>query len=128
MPELTITIGPKEFKVACQPGEEEYLHSAASLLDREAQALTGQVGRLTDAKMLLMAGLMLADRTAASEEKAAAVEAKLKEQEKRLGAAPAAETAPTEVAVLPEGLLDSLADLAARSESAAEALEEKTAL
>ena len=80
MPEVNISIGGKEFTVACQPGEEDYLHGAAGMLDREASQLVGQIGVLPDIKMLLMAGLMLADRTAVYEEKVAALERKLAAQ------------------------------------------------
>lgn len=40
MPEVVIKIGGREFEVACQAGEEQYLHSAAKMLDDEAQVLT----------------------------------------------------------------------------------------
>lgn len=130
MPELQITIGGKEFSVACQPGEEDYLRSAAALLDREATTLASQIGRLPDGKMLLMAGLMLADRTAAYEEKVSEVEDKLRRQEKmiaEMGTLPSVEPKQVEVAVVPPAHLETLAGLAARAEAAADLLEEKTA-
>ena len=37
MPDVTIEIGGREFSVACQAGEEPFLHSAARMLDAEAQ-------------------------------------------------------------------------------------------
>ncbi len=58
MPEVRITIGGRQFEVACQEGEESYLHSAAKMLDDEAQVLSDQVGRMPEARMLLMAGLL----------------------------------------------------------------------
>jgi cell division protein ZapA len=64
MPEVTIAIGGREFEVACREGEEQYLHSAAKMLDQEAQVLNQSIGRVPETKMLLMSGLMLADRTA----------------------------------------------------------------
>jgi hypothetical protein len=39
------------------------------MLDEEAQKLESAGARITESRMLLMAGLLLADRTAASEEK-----------------------------------------------------------
>lgn len=44
MPELSITIGGKSFEVACQPGEEEFLHSAAAMLDAEAMPVSSRWG------------------------------------------------------------------------------------
>ncbi|HAW47492.1 MAG TPA: cell division protein ZapA, partial [Roseovarius sp.] len=64
MPEVTIEIDGRTFEVACQEGEESYLRFAAKLLDEEAAVLSAQVGRVPEARMLLMAGLMLADKTA----------------------------------------------------------------
>lgn len=72
MPEITIHIGGRDFQVVCKEGEEPFLQSAASLLDTEAQALTGAMGRIPESRMLLMSGLMLADKTASLEDQLAA--------------------------------------------------------
>lgn len=72
MPEITIHIGGRDFEVVCKEGEEPFLQSAAALLDIEAQALTGAMGRIPEARMLLMSGLMLADKTASLEDQLAA--------------------------------------------------------
>lgn len=128
MPEMTITIGGREFRVACQEGEEAYLRAAADLLDVEAQALAGQAGRLTDARMTLMAGLMLADKTAALEEELRTLRARLDDSARlieELRRMPAREPEQRTVAVLPEGLEDSLAELAARAEALAEQMTEQ---
>lgn len=69
MPQVEISIGGRSFEVACQEGEEHYLHAAAKMLDDEATALSSQIGRMPETRMLLMAGLMLADKTAVLEEK-----------------------------------------------------------
>lgn len=62
MPEVEIEIGGRRFEVACQPGEEDYLISAATALNEEASNIGKQLGRLSESRMLLMAGLMLADQ------------------------------------------------------------------
>lgn len=128
MPEVTIKIGGRDFTVACQDGEEQYLHAAAGLLDTEAVALTGQAGRLPEGRMLLMSGLMLADKTAGLEDqlrvaqdRLGAIEAELE----RMRSAPAPEPEKIEVAVVPESLTDSLAEIAARAEALAATVEEK---
>jgi len=69
MSQVTIKIGGRSFDVVCQEGEENYLKTAAAMLDEEAQKLESAGTRITESRMLLMAGLLLADRTAASEEK-----------------------------------------------------------
>ncbi len=128
MPEVTIQIGGRGFDVSCQPGEEEFLHSAARMLDDEAQVLADQLGRMPEAKMLLMAGLMLADRTAAVEDKARRLETQLVERDAeitRLKNAPPPEPQQIQVPVVPESLADSLAELAARAEALAAQAEER---
>ena len=114
MPEVRITIGTREYEVACQEGEEHFLKSAADLLDREAKTLVDQIGRLPEARMLLMAGLMLADKTAGLEESVRALE-------ERVAAAEAREPEQVEVARVPR----EVTELAARAEALAEAAEEK---
>lgn len=71
MPEITIQIGGRDFDVVCKQGEEAFLKSAAVIFDVEAQSLTGALGRIPENRMLLMAGLMLADKTANLEDQLA---------------------------------------------------------
>ncbi len=135
MPEVTIHIGGRGFEVSCQEGEQSYLHSAAKMLDDEAQVLSDQIGRMPEARMLLMAGLMLADKTSAEEERANELEgilAGIKEQLAakdaeiaELRAAPAPEPERIEVPVVPPQLPEALAELAARAEAMAQQVEEK---
>ena len=123
MPDVTVKIGDREFDVACQEGEEHYLRSAAAMLDAEAQTLVTQIRHLTEPRMLLMSGLMLADKTAGlddnlklAEQKIAALEARLAEAEAKaaVGAGDA----------LAAG---ALADVAIRLEALAGAVEDKAA-
>lgn len=62
MPEVTLKIGGRDFKVVCDAGQEAHLESAAAKLNVEAESLQGANGRLPEGRMLLMAGLVLADR------------------------------------------------------------------
>ncbi|KUJ85832.1 cell division protein ZapA [Ruegeria marisrubri] len=129
MPEVTIQIGGRGFQVACQEGEESYLYAAAKLLDDEAQVLSDQIGRMPESRMLLMAGLMLADKSAATEERIRALETQLAEREaeiEQLRNAPPPQPERVEVAVVPPMVTDTLAELAARAESLAAAIEEKS--
>ena len=130
MPEVRITIGGRDFDVACQDGEEHYLQSAASMLDNEATALSSQIGRLPESRMLLMAGLMLADKTAGLEEQMRALEEKVASQNQlieEMRNMPKPEPQTIEVAVIPPALTDNLAEMAARAEALAAAVEEKAA-
>jgi len=121
MPDVTIQIGGRGFDVSCQEGEESYLHTAAKMLDDEAQVLSDQIGRMPEARMLLMAGLLLADKTAAVEDKIKEVESELV----ALRGTHAPEPKRVEVPVVPDAVTDTLAELAARAEALAAAVEEK---
>jgi cell division protein ZapA len=77
MPHVEIMIGGRSFEVACQDGEEPYLAAAAALLDTEANALSSQIGRMPEGRMLLMAGLMLADKTVGLEDRLREAEAQI---------------------------------------------------
>jgi cell division protein ZapA len=134
MPEITIVIGGRNFEVACQAGEEQYLQAAAKMLDDEAQVLSDQVGRMPEARMLLMAGLMLADKTASFEDKVSLIQGTLNEREAELeGLRNMAPPPPERVEVpvipapAPATVTDTLAELAARAESLAASVEEKAA-
>jgi cell division protein ZapA len=123
MPEVEIRIGGRSFEVSCQDGEEQYLQAAAGMLDAEASVLSSQIGRLPEARMLLMAGLMLADRTAGMQDKLATLEAELAQ----IKSAPPPTPERIEVPVMPAGVAETLAELTARAEALAAQLEDKTA-
>ncbi|TCL09682.1 cell division protein ZapA [Shimia isoporae] len=125
MPEVQIEVGGRIFEVACQEGEQHFLESAAKMLDAEARVLVGQAGRVPEARMLLMSGLMLADKTAGVEDKLREMEAKLAAAEKALEEVKAAGPEQVEVAVVPSEVTDKLAELAARAEAVADLVEEK---
>lgn len=133
MPEVNVEIGGRSFAVACNEGEEQYLRAAAKMLDTEATAILGQIGRMPADRMLLMAGLMLADKTAGLEDDLRALQDQVAAQEKSLRSAEERladrarrieelqEAAPrTE---LPDRFTDGLAELAARAEAMADELE-----
>lgn len=84
MPELLLEIGGRMFEVACEPGQENSLHRAARLLDIEAVKLDGAIGRQPEKRVLLLAGLMLADTTSGLEDRLASTEERLRHAEERV--------------------------------------------
>jgi len=126
MPEVNVTIGGRSYDVACQEGEEHFLTSAAAMLNTEAGVLAGQIGHLTESRMLLMAGLMLADKTAGLDDNLKVAERRVAELEVALAAAKSAPEQ-VQVAVIPDSVTDTLAEIAARAEAMAAAVEEKAA-
>lgn len=130
MPDMTVKIGGRDYTVACREGEEHFLQSAARMLDAEAQTLIDQIGRMPEARMLLMAGLMLADRTAGmddqvrlAQERAAAAEQQLSDIRKT----PLPSSGQAKAAVLPAQVEETMAMIAARAEELAERVEARAA-
>ena len=113
MPEVEIIICDRKFQVYCQSGEEPFLQAAAAMLDAEARPLMAQIGRMPESRMLLMAGLMLADRTATLESDLRAARARLADLEQREPPAPVR----IEVPVIPPQVTETLAEIAARTEA-----------
>ena len=124
MPQVEITIGGRNFEVACQDGEEQFLMTAAAMLDVEASSLSTQVGRMPESRMLLMAGLLLADRTAGLEDKVREAEGRLAQAQAQLELAPAQGTVERfEVPVMPTEVIESMSGIAARVEAMADEVE-----
>ena len=123
MPQVEITIGGRNFEVACQEGEEQYLVTAAAMLDAEAAHLSAQIGRMPESRMLLMAGLMLADRTAGLEDQLRESELELNGLRAQIEEAAARPPQRIEVPVIPRELQDSMAEIAARAEALADQIE-----
>ncbi len=122
MPELEVQIGGRTFHVACQPGEEHFLRAAAQLLDNEAKPIVEQMGRIPEARMLLMAGLLIADKAAGTEDELRKLREKLAEIEAR----PAPPRERVEIPVIPPQVAETLAEIAARAEALADRIEERS--
>ncbi len=84
MPEIVLEIGGRSFTLACDSGEEGSLRMAAEMLAVEARRLEDAIGRVPESRMLLMAGLMLADRTKEMETACQLSDTRLKTLEARL--------------------------------------------
>jgi len=123
MPEVDINIGGKNFSVSCQIGEEQYLEAAAAALNAEAKKLGDQISKISDSRMLLMAGLMLADKTADMNDKLIQAEEKLSAatvEIKKLNALSLDHSDRPEV--IPEALTKNLSDIVLKAESLADQL------
>lgn len=83
MPELILEIGGRMFEVACEHGQERSLEYAAGLLHAEAERI-GDAGRSTEKRMLLLAGLMLADTMMGLQDQMRQTEERLRHAEERV--------------------------------------------
>lgn len=72
MAKVTLTIAGYAHELACRDGEEAHFQRLAAILDEKAVQAARSVGGLTEVRMLLFAGLLLADETAALRTAAAA--------------------------------------------------------
>lgn len=61
MGQVTIAVGGRHYSLVCGDGEEPQLKSLADYVDRKAEQLTASLGQLSEARLLLMASLLIAD-------------------------------------------------------------------
>lgn len=62
MATVDVTVGGRQYQLACEDGQEAHLASVAAMVDAEARALAKQIGVMGEARLLLMAALMIADK------------------------------------------------------------------
>ncbi|CAN5179156.1 hypothetical protein BH24PSE1_BH24PSE1_11510 [soil metagenome] len=62
MAEIDLIIAGRPYRVACRSGEEENLRAAARLVDSKSREAIAGLGTLSEARQLLFAGLLLADK------------------------------------------------------------------
>ena len=79
MPEVTVEIAGRSYRIGCGEGEEEHLAGLADLIDTEARALQRQFGNMQEARLFLMTALLVADRLSDAEQKTKELEDRLAE-------------------------------------------------
>ena len=62
--QVNVTINGRQFRMACEDGQEDHLRQLAKDLDERIVALRGQFGEIGDARLTVMAALMVADELA----------------------------------------------------------------
>ncbi|MBT3558036.1 MAG: cell division protein ZapA [Rhodospirillales bacterium] len=61
MAQVDVSINGRVYTVACGDGEETHLIELGRMVDERVSQLTGAVGQIGDAKLLVMASLLIAD-------------------------------------------------------------------
>lgn len=61
MPHVNVTINGRQYRMACEEGQEERLLRLAQNLEGRIGDLRGKFGEIGDARLTVMAGLMIAD-------------------------------------------------------------------
>ena len=61
MAQVTVTINERKYYVACDDGQEAHLSRLGTYVDNRVSELVAAVGQVSDAKLLVMVSLLVAD-------------------------------------------------------------------
>ena len=77
MPQVSVTINGRQFRMACEDGEEAHLLRLAEDLDQRITRLRTRFGEIGDTRLTVMAALTLADELSETKEKLQRLEPEL---------------------------------------------------
>ena len=75
MAQVTVTIDGKNYRMACEEGQQEHLMILAGRFDRYIGHLKEQFGAIGDGRLTVMAGIMLTDELSELRKRIASLEA-----------------------------------------------------
>lgn len=61
MAQVGIKINGRDYRIACEDGQESHLSSLARYLDGKVSELVEEVGQIGDTSLMVMAGLLVTD-------------------------------------------------------------------
>ena len=61
MARVDISLGGRVYTLSCEEGQEQRLQAVASVLDEKLRGLTTTMANASEARLFMLAGLMLAD-------------------------------------------------------------------
>ncbi|MCB1387312.1 MAG: cell division protein ZapA [Nitratireductor sp.] len=93
MASVSVVINGKNYRIACEEGQEPHLRSLAEKLDSYVGQLKGSFGEIGDQRLTVMAGIMVTDELVEMERKMARLEKELAEARDRSSSAAEAATA-----------------------------------
>ena len=67
MAQVNATIAGRQFRLACEDGQEEHLQALAADIDQRIVDLRTRFGEIGDTRLTVMAALMVADETCRSD-------------------------------------------------------------
>jgi cell division protein ZapA len=77
MPQVSVTINGRQFRMACEDGEEPHLMRLAEDLDQRISRLRTRFGEIGDTRLTVMAALTLADELSETKDKLQRLEPEL---------------------------------------------------
>lgn len=81
MPQITVTVNGRSFDIACDAGQEQRVGALARDIDRRVAELAKSVGPVGENRLLLLAGLLIADELAEARDQVAQLEVDRMDQE-----------------------------------------------
>ncbi len=69
MADVDININNRTYRISCKDGEEERITLLSSKIDNEVKVLASNIGQLGEARMILLAALVLLDKSDDSQDK-----------------------------------------------------------
>jgi cell division protein ZapA len=87
MSQVTVTINGRQFRMACEDGQESHLLRLAQDLDQRIERLRGSFGEIGDTRLTVMAALTVADELADTSSRLHRLEADMAELQEARGAA-----------------------------------------
>ncbi len=61
MAQVDLVVNGRDYTVACDDGQEDHLRRLAAYLDKRVGELSASMGQIGDARLLVMAGLLVSD-------------------------------------------------------------------
>ena len=63
MADVEISINNRSYRISCKDGEEDRIRGLATLLNKQIIQLAEKIGQLGEARMILLASLILLDKS-----------------------------------------------------------------
>lgn len=77
MPQVTVTISGRQYRMACADGEEPHLEALAASLDSKIEEMRASFGEIGDMRLQVMAALTISDELLETKKRIAALEQQL---------------------------------------------------
>lgn len=77
MSHVNVTINGRQYRMACEDGQEDHLRDLAEDFDRRVAAMRDSFGEIGEIRLTVMAALMVADELTEAREKLGRAEAEL---------------------------------------------------
>ena len=80
MPHVSVTIAGRQYRMACDEGQEEHLIRLARDIDERITQLRGAFGEIGDQRLVVMAAITIADELAGARGRIRALESDIESQ------------------------------------------------